>query len=108
MTDSQITQEILRYIEDSSYDYAVLIDGEWGCGKTYYIKNSLIKDIVSHEGEKENGRKVKYISLYGCKSVQDIQENLVWSVAEEAIDKLKTMPNQRIRGQFQRFQTMYC
>ena len=37
MTDSQITQEILRYIEDSSYDYAVLIDGEWGCGKTYYI-----------------------------------------------------------------------
>ena len=83
MTDSQITQEILRYIEDSSYDYAVLIDGEWGCGKTYYIKNSLIKDIVSHEGEKENGRKVKYISLYGCKSVQDIQENLVWSVAEE-------------------------
>ena len=89
MTDSQITQEILRYIEDSSYDYAVLIDEEWGCGKTYYIKNSLIKDIVSHEGEKENGRKVKYISLYGCKSVQDIQENLVWSVAEEAIDKLK-------------------
>ena len=89
MTDSQITQEILRYIEDSSYDYAVLIDGEWGCGKTYYIKNSLIEAIVSHEGEKENGRKVKYISLYGCKSVQDIQENLVWSVAEEAVDKLK-------------------
>ena len=47
MTDSQITQEILRYIEDSSYDYAVLIDGEWGCGKTYYIKNSLIKDIFN-------------------------------------------------------------
>lgn len=89
MTDNQITQEILRYIEDASYEYAVLIDGEWGCGKTYYIKNSLIKAIVNHEAEKENGRKIKYISLYGCKSVQDIQENLVWSVAEEAVGKIK-------------------
>lgn len=98
MTDSQITQEILRYIEDKSYDYAVLIDGEWGCGKTYFIKNSLIKDIVSHEARKESGRKIKYISLYGCKNIQDIQENLVWSVAEEAVDKIKESTKPENRG----------
>lgn len=98
MTDNQITQEILRYIEDVSYDYAVLIDGEWGCGKTFYIKNSLIKVIISHEEAKQNGRKIKYISLYGCKSMQDIQENLVWSVAEEAIDKIKDNAKPENRG----------
>jgi KAP family P-loop domain. len=83
MTESQITQEILRYIEDSSYNYAVLIDGEWGCGKTFFVKNKLIASVISHEGQKDVSRKVKYISLYGCKSIQDIQENLVWSVSEE-------------------------
>lgn len=108
MTDSQITQEILRYIEDSSYDYAVLIDGEWGCGKTYYIKNSLIKDIVSHEGEKENGRKVKYISLYGCKVFKIFKKIWYGVLLRKRLISLRTMPNQRIRGQFQRFQTMYC
>ena len=34
MTEKQITEEILRYLKDESYNYAVLIDGEWGSGKT--------------------------------------------------------------------------
>ena len=29
MTEKQITEEILRYLKDVSYNYAVLIDGEW-------------------------------------------------------------------------------
>lgn len=91
MTESQITQEVIRYIDDIAYEYAILIDGEWGCGKTYYIKNSLIEKIEEHEEQKDNCRKVKYISLYGCKNIQDIQENIVWSVAEDAIKKLNVI-----------------
>ena len=41
MTEHQIQEEILRYINDESYNYAVLIDGEWGSGKTYFVSNSL-------------------------------------------------------------------
>lgn len=89
MTEQQITNEVIRYIEDLSYDYAILIDGEWGCGKTFYIKNTLIDEINKYEKDKEQPRKVKYISLYGCKTVQDIQESLVWSLAEEAVSKIK-------------------
>lgn len=88
MRGEQITEEILRYLKDTTYNYAVLIDGEWGCGKTFYIKNVLINAINGVEKEKNNPRRVKYISLYGCKSVKDIQENIVWELAEKAIEKI--------------------
>lgn len=88
MTDNQIIEETLRYLSDKSYNYAILIDGEWGCGKTFFIQHALKEQI--EESEKESGylRKIKYISLYGCKSIQDIQENIVWGLAEEAKERL--------------------
>ena len=76
MTDNQIIEETLRYLSDQSYNYAILIDGEWGCGKTYFIQNVLKGCIEEAEREQEHPRKIKYISLYGCKSIQDIQENI--------------------------------
>lgn len=30
MTDAQIIEETLRYLSDKAYNYAILIDGEWG------------------------------------------------------------------------------
>lgn len=45
MTEKQITEEILRYLKDESYNYAVLIDGEWGSGKTFFVNNTLTKEI---------------------------------------------------------------
>lgn len=89
MTDNQIIEETLRYLSDQSYNYAILIDGEWGCGKTYFIQNVLKGCIEEAEKEQEHPRKIKYISLYGCKSIQDIQENIVWGFEEEAREKLK-------------------
>lgn len=83
MTAQQITEEVLRYLNDDSYQYAILIDGEWGCGKTYYVQEILTKEI-----EKVDTRKIKYISLYGCKTVQDIQEDIVWSLTDDAKKKI--------------------
>ncbi len=83
MTDNLIIEEILRYLSDESYHYAVLIDGEWGCGKTYFVQHVLREQIESIEKESGNPRKFKYISLYGCNSVQDIQENIVWGFSNE-------------------------
>ncbi len=79
MTEHQIQEEILRYINDESYNYAVLIDGEWGSGKTYFVSNSLTEKIVEKEATLEKPRSVKYILLYGCKNILDIQENIAWS-----------------------------
>ena len=37
LSAQQITDRILEYIDTSVYNYAVLIDGEWGCGKTHLM-----------------------------------------------------------------------
>lgn len=88
MTDNQIIEETLRYLLDKSYNYAILIDGEWGCGKTFFIQHGLKEQIEKSEKESGHLRKIKYISLYGCKSIQDIQENIIWGFAEEAKENL--------------------
>lgn len=91
MTDNQIIEETLRYLSDNSYNYAILIDGEWGCGKTFFIQNVLKRQIEEKEKISEHPRKMKYISLYGCKTIQDIQENIIWGFEEEAREKLKNI-----------------
>ena len=92
MTDEKIIDEVIRYISDESYNYALLIDGEWGCGKTYFIQDKCIKAIETYEKErkKEPGkqRKIKYISLYGCKSIKEIQENIAWGFLDNINEKM--------------------
>lgn len=83
MFENQITEEVIRYLKDDSYQYAILIDGEWGCGKTYFVKHSLSDKIKEFE-QNSSKRTIKYISLYGCKTIQDIQEAIVWGFAVEA------------------------
>ena len=63
MTEQQIKEEVLRYINDNLYNYAILIDGEWGSGKTFFIKNTLSKEIEKQEEGREKPRAIKYISL---------------------------------------------
>lgn len=83
MLEHQIIEEVSRYLKDDSYQYAILIDGEWGCGKTYFVKHILLDRIKEFEQDSSK-RTAKYISLYGCKTIQDVQEAMVWVFAEEA------------------------
>lgn len=89
MTEQQIKEEILRYIKDQTYNYAVLIDGEWGSGKTHFVKKIIVPSINEQEKFSGTDRAVKYISLYGCKNIGDVQENIAWSFAENARQKIK-------------------
>ena len=89
MTEKQIVDEILRYLKDDTYNYAVLIDGEWGCGKTYFAKNTLTDAIENQEEHSGRKRAIKYISLYGCKTISDVQENIAWNFAENAQAKIR-------------------
>lgn len=82
MNGKQIESEVIRYLGDNNFRYAILIEGEWGCGKTYFVLNGLQTAIDEYEA-KHTKRKVRYISLYGCKSVEEIEENLYWSIIDE-------------------------
>ena len=87
MTEKEIITEVERYLSDTSYNYAVMIDGDWGCGKTYFVKNSLFKAIDGHKAGTEHHRTPKYISLYGIKTVSDIQDAIVFDLAEEITER---------------------
>ena len=36
-----IDKIISDYLKNDSTDYAILINGDWGCGKTYYLTNAF-------------------------------------------------------------------
>lgn len=88
MREREIKEEVIRYIDDKNYNYALLIDGEWGSGKTYFITHDIKSVIENHEQEGEN-RTFKYISLYGIKSTDEMEESIFWSILDENIFKFK-------------------
>lgn len=77
---------ITDYLKDKDTDYALMINGAWGCGKTYFIKNTLKASIESVECpiQKDNGKKKTYmqifVSLYGVASVEEIKERIFYAI----------------------------
>lgn len=68
MSESQleIISGIKVYINECYSDYAVMLNGSWGSGKTYFVKNELIPAL------EEERKAVIYISLFGIKCVDDL------------------------------------
>ena len=63
-------------------NYAVLITGKWGVGKTYYYKHTLAKTIADTDTIADASSKYKsiHISLFGLTSVEDIQTQIFLSL----------------------------
>lgn len=61
---------IERFVEHRMYQYALLIDGEWGSGKTFFVQEYLIPFL------KEKKYNVNYISLYGVSETSEIDKKI--------------------------------
>lgn len=70
-TDSEIIEILKDYIDDNRYNQAILIDGEWGAGKTFFIQEKLIPIL----NENKN-LFVCYISIYGIDSLDKISDQI--------------------------------
>ena len=70
-----LVESILDYVRSDYTDYAIMINGEWGSGKTYFWNNQIKKKI---ETMKLNGRKYKtiYMSLYGISNLEEISKKI--------------------------------
>lgn len=77
MDRQEIIEAIRDYVNDEKAKYAVLINGEWGCGKTYLYKNYLNNMISSIEVGKNERKANIYISLYGISNIQDLSKELL-------------------------------
>ena len=71
--------EIKKYIKNDRINYAVLIDGEWGSGKTYFIKRNYID---------KHPDTTLYISLYGLKSKDEINKKIYYEIINKSIKRL--------------------
>ncbi len=75
-------EEIVNYYLTSETNYALMITGEWGVGKTYYFKNILRHQIKETSTFANNSKKYKplLVSLFGLKSVEEIQTEIFLSI----------------------------
>ncbi len=76
--DMQIDSIIKDYVTAPNTDYAIMIDGEWGAGKSWYWDNVLAKQIEQlptrdNSEEKPSYYKVAKISMFGICSVDDLR-----------------------------------
>ncbi len=99
-TNDTIIEGIKKYIEDSFYDYAVMIDGEWGSGKTYFVKNELIKKLenyIKDKDDEDSVKKIIYLSLYGMKSIEDISKQMVYEAYLSNLNDAKSLAKAGIK-----------
>ena len=43
-----LVESILDYIRSDYTDYAIMINGEWGSGKTYFWNNKIRQQYICH------------------------------------------------------------
>lgn len=112
--DDDIINILIDYITDNRYKQAILIDGKWGCGKTFFIKNKVLPKLnekrldISHPPfyyyalkghlikrptftEETNhilfSQQTYYISLYGTKDLNEITNKIYLAVFEKFFEE---------------------
>lgn len=70
-----LVESILDYIRSDYTDYAIMINGEWGSGKTYFWNNKIKPKIESMQ---LNGKRYTaiYMSLYGISNLEEISKKI--------------------------------
>ena len=68
MKSNNLEKILKEFVEKNEYK-SILINGPWGCGKTYEA-NKFIKE------QKKDNNKVYYISLFGLESIDEINTEL--------------------------------
>ena len=84
LSSHEIEDIIKNYINDERMHQAILIDGDWGSGKTYFVKQNLLPDLKKFCQDAA----IIMISLYGACSVDDIQQLLFETYVIDQLGKI--------------------
>ena len=70
-----LVESILDYVRADYTDYAIMINGEWGSGKTYFWNHKIRNKI---ETMQLNGKQYTtiYMSLYGISNLEEISKKI--------------------------------
>ncbi len=82
MTVTELNNYIKHYLEEDKTHTAIMLTGEWGSGKTYYIENELIPFL--QDGKKN---KCVVISLYGLEDILEISKSIYMELRMKSVIK---------------------
>lgn len=68
MKESDIIDVVKGYLEDKKNSYALMLTGEWGCGKTYFVKHALTENLEAGASR----HPVVVASAYGVKNLAEL------------------------------------
>ena len=87
-----LVESILDYIRSDYTDYAIMINGEWGSGKTYFWNHKIRNKI---ENMHINGKQYTtiYMSLYGISNQEEISKKIFIETTQLMDKNLKKFMN---------------
>ena len=87
-----LVESILDYVRADYTDYAIMINGEWGSGKTYFWNHKIRNKIESLQ---LNGKKYTtiYMSLYGISNLEEISKKIFIETTQLMDKNLKKFMN---------------
>ena len=95
ITDEKICELILNYIKKENTEYAILIDGKWGVGKTFFVKNTLETKLQKEIKKFGRYKGIIYISLCGIRYINQL-ENARRKPTLDMLDKIANGINKNI------------
>lgn len=75
LSEDQVLEVIMQYA-NSEVDYAIMLNGPWGSGKSYFVQNRLEKELANRKNGKESKITYVYRSLNGIKNVEQFRNEL--------------------------------
>ena len=89
-----LVESILDYIRSDYTDYAVMLNGEWGSGKTHFWNNKIKKKIESMH---LNGKRYTtiYMSLYGISNLEEISKKIFMETTQLMDKNLRRFMNSK-------------
>ena len=72
----ELIECICDYVRKPYTDYAVMLNGEWGSGKTYFWNNKLRNRLEAIKNKNGKNYKTIYMSLYGINSLEEISKKI--------------------------------
>lgn len=84
MTTEKLSEYILHYLKNNKTKTAIMLSGEWGSGKSYYVEHELLPFL------KANDYTAVVVSLYGISDIPTISKSIYMELKIPSLNNMKT------------------
>ena len=93
--------EIITFINQNETEGALLITGEWGCGKTYFLKSLIHETQEKNRSNEPCDYVFALISLYGIDSIDSLHKEV-----KKAVLEAQSISNEKDNTFFSKFKNI--